>query len=66
MEPHRPRLHLGDDHRRPHQEAISGKEGDVVKAGRMGDIKIGADGSAVMGVPFVFDKTNIEQFAKMF
>jgi len=48
------------------KKAITGKEGDVVKAGRMGDIKIGADGSAVMGVPFVFDKTNIEQYAKMF
>jgi hypothetical protein len=37
-----------------------------VKAGRMGDIKIGADGLAVMGVPFVFDKSTIEKFAKMF
>jgi rhamnose transport system substrate-binding protein len=45
---------------------ITGKDGDVVKAGRMGDIKIGADGSAVMGVPFVFEKSNIEKFAKMF
>lgn len=48
------------------KKTITGKQGDVVKAGRMGDIKIGADGGAVMGVPFVFEKSNIEQFAKMF
>jgi rhamnose transport system substrate-binding protein len=48
------------------KKQITGKEGDVVKAGRMGDIKIGPDGGAVMGVPFVFDKSNIEQYAKMF
>jgi rhamnose transport system substrate-binding protein len=48
------------------KKAATGKDGDVVKAGRMGDIKIGADGAAVMGVPFVFDKTNIDKFSKMF
>ncbi len=45
---------------------ITGKPGDVVKAGRMGNINIGQDGGAVMGVPFVFDKSNIDKFAKMF
>jgi rhamnose transport system substrate-binding protein len=45
---------------------ITGKAGDTVKAGRMGDIKIGADGLAVMGLPFVFDKSTIDKFAKMF
>ncbi len=48
------------------KKQATGKEGEVVKAGRMGDIKIGADGLAVMGVPFVFDKSTIEKFAKMF
>jgi rhamnose transport system substrate-binding protein len=45
---------------------VTGKPGDVVKAGRMGDIKIGADGGAVMGLPFVFEKSNIEKYSKMF
>jgi rhamnose transport system substrate-binding protein len=48
------------------KKQITGKAGDVVKAGRMGDIKVGTDGNAVMGVPFVFEKSNIEQYAKMF
>jgi rhamnose transport system substrate-binding protein len=37
-----------------------------VAAGRMGEIKIGADGDAAMADPFTFDKSNIEQFAKIF
>jgi len=45
---------------------ITGKQGDVVKAGRMGDIKIGQDGSAVMGLPFVFNKDNVAKFSKIF
>jgi len=48
------------------KKQITGKAGDVAKAGRMGDIKIGADGAAVMGLPFVFDKSTIEKFSKMF
>jgi rhamnose transport system substrate-binding protein len=48
------------------KKQVTGKAGDVVKAGRMGQIKIGADGNAVMGVPFVFDKSTIAKFAKMF
>jgi rhamnose transport system substrate-binding protein len=43
-----------------------GKAGSTIKAGRMGDIKIGDDGSAAMADPFTFDKSNIEQFAKIF
>jgi hypothetical protein len=38
----------------------------VVKAGRMGDIKVGGNGESVMGVPFVFKKDNIAKFAAMF
>jgi rhamnose transport system substrate-binding protein len=45
---------------------ITGKNGDSVKAGRMGTIKIGADGQSVMGVPFVFKKDNIAKYAAMF
>lgn len=45
---------------------ITGKTGDTVKAGRMGTIKIGADGQSVMGVPFVFNKSNIAKYAAMF
>ncbi len=45
---------------------ITGKEGEKVEAGRMGTIKIGKDGNAVMGMPFVFNKDNIAKFAQMF
>jgi len=48
------------------KKQITGKQGDVAKAGRMGDIKIGANGSAVMGLPFVFNKDNVEKFSKIF
>jgi len=44
----------------------TGKPGTSIHAGRMGDIKIGDDGSAAMADPFTFDKSNIEQFAKIF
>ena len=46
--------------RRPAQPATT------IHAGRMGDIKIGDDGSAAMADPFTFDKSNIEKFAKIF
>ena len=45
---------------------IKGASGESVKAGRMGNIKIGAGGESVMGVPFVYNKDNIEKFAAMF
>jgi len=44
----------------------TGKPGTTIHAGRMGDIKIGADGEAAMADPFTFDKSNIEKFAKIF
>ena len=44
----------------------TGKAGTVVKAGRMGDIKIGEGNEAAMADPFTFDKTNIEKFSKIF
>ena len=45
---------------------IKGAAGESVKDGRMGNIKIGAGGESVMGVPFVYNKDNIEKFAAMF
>jgi rhamnose transport system substrate-binding protein len=44
----------------------TGAPGTTIHAGRMGDIKIGDDGSAAMADPFTFDKSNIEKFAKIF
>jgi rhamnose transport system substrate-binding protein len=40
--------------------------GSTLKMGRMGETKVGDDGEAVMGKPFVFDKSNIEKYAKIF
>jgi rhamnose transport system substrate-binding protein len=40
--------------------------GSTVKMGRMGETKVGDDGEAAMGEPFVFDKTNVEKFAAIF
>ena len=48
------------------QKKVTGKEGEVVNAGRMGSVKIGKDGLAVMGLPFVFNKDNVEKFSKIF
>ena len=48
------------------QGKATGKPGDVIHVGRMGDIKVAADGSAAMADPFTFDKSNIEKFAKIF
>ncbi len=44
----------------------TGAPGTTIHVGRMGDIKIAADGSAAMADPFTFDKSNIEKFAKIF
>jgi rhamnose transport system substrate-binding protein len=44
----------------------TGAPNTTIHAGRMGDIKIAEDGSAAMADPFTFDKSNIEQFAKIF
>ncbi len=45
---------------------VAGNEGDVISAGRMGDVIIGKDGISVMGTPFVFNKDNIATYAAMF
>jgi rhamnose transport system substrate-binding protein len=44
----------------------TGKEGDVFTAGRMGTIKVGPKGLAIMGEPFTFTKDNIAKYAAMF
>ncbi len=45
---------------------ISGDKGEVIKAGRMGEIPVGTDGAAVMGAPFVFNASNVADFAVIF
>jgi rhamnose transport system substrate-binding protein len=44
----------------------SGKPGTAVSVGRMGTLQLGANGEAAMAQPFVFDKSNVDQFAKLF
>ncbi len=39
------------------------KTGDkIFSAGRLGDITVEADGSIILGKPFIFDKDNVGQF----
>jgi rhamnose transport system substrate-binding protein len=40
--------------------------GNSLPAGRMGKIAFNADGIGAMAVPFTYDKSNVEQFAKVF
>jgi rhamnose transport system substrate-binding protein len=37
-----------------------------IQAGRIGEVKLGHDGTAVLGDLIVIDKTNIERYAKLF
>ncbi|GAA4368652.1 rhamnose ABC transporter substrate-binding protein [Nocardioides caricicola] len=41
---------------------ISGEEGDTFEAGDLGEFTVGADGVVLLGDPFVFDKSNIDDF----
>lgn len=43
-----------------------GKAGEQIPAGKMGKILVGKNGVAVMGLPFVYNKSNVEKFAKIF
>ncbi len=43
-----------------------GKPGSEVPVGRMGKLKIDANGETAMAEPFTFDKTNVDKFAKFF
>ncbi len=41
---------------------ITGKEGDSFTAGSLGKFTVGANGAVLLGKPFVFDSSNIDQF----
>lgn len=41
-------------------------EGSKLSMGKKGETTIGADGECIMGEPFEFNKTNVEEFAKIF
>ena len=43
-----------------------GKPGSEIAAGRMGKIKVGANGEAAMADPFIYNASNIDQFSKVF
>jgi rhamnose transport system substrate-binding protein len=44
----------------------TGAPGTEIAIGRMGKMKIGATGEAAMADPFVYDKSNVDKFAKIF
>jgi rhamnose transport system substrate-binding protein len=41
---------------------IEGKEGDSFKAGKLGEFKVGPDGTVLLGKPTVFNAKNIDDF----
>ena len=41
---------------------IKGDEGDTFKSGKLGEYKVGADHTVLLGDPYVFDKSNIANF----
>ncbi len=41
---------------------IDGAEGDTFEAGDLGEYTVGADGVVLLGEPFVFDESNIDDF----
>lgn len=50
-------------------DLLNGKEageGAKLSMGKKGETTVGADGEAVMGEPFVFDKGNVAEFASIF
>ncbi|WDR03883.1 hypothetical protein PSQ19_07580 [Devosia algicola] len=44
---------------------VTGATGDVIHAGRMGDLTVGDNSTAVMGELFVYDKTNVQEAADL-
>jgi rhamnose transport system substrate-binding protein len=44
----------------------TGKPGEQLAAGRMGKITVEENGEAAMAPPFVYDKSNVDRFAKIF
>ncbi len=47
-------------------EEATGQVGEVINVGRMGQITVGDEGIAIMAEPFVFDESNVDQFASIF
>jgi rhamnose transport system substrate-binding protein len=47
-------------------QQATGKPGTSVAVGRMGTLGIDPNGDAAMAQPYVFDKSNVDQFAKFF
>jgi rhamnose transport system substrate-binding protein len=41
---------------------ITGAQGETFKAGKLGDRTIGADGEIILGPPFTYEKSNIDDF----
>ena len=41
---------------------ITGEEGDTFDAGDLGSFTVGADATVLLGDPFAFDKSNIDDF----
>jgi rhamnose transport system substrate-binding protein len=41
---------------------ITGAEGETLKAGKLGERTIGANGEIILGPPFTFDASNIDEF----
>jgi rhamnose transport system substrate-binding protein len=41
---------------------ITGKEGEKFTAGKLGEFTVGADATILLGDPFVFDSSNVDQF----
>jgi rhamnose transport system substrate-binding protein len=46
--------------------AAKAEPGATISIGRVGSITLGDDLSAAMAAPFTFDKTNIEEFSKIY
>jgi rhamnose transport system substrate-binding protein len=41
---------------------ITGKEGDTFKAGKLGEFTVGPNGTILLGDPFTFNASNVDQF----
>ena len=48
------------------EKQVSGKNGEAVKTGRMGEIAVRDGGLMVMGEPFVFNADNIDEWSQVF
>jgi hypothetical protein len=62
VEPGGPRLPRGLRRQGAGGRRHHGKEGDTFEAGRLGDYTVDADGSVLLGDPFVFNAENIGEF----